>query len=50
VGNFFSCYPASGSFTSSGVNCSAGAKTPMAANLAALGLTMILLPAAPLAG
>lgn len=49
IGSFFSCYPASGSFTRTGVNYSAGARTPLAAVAAALILTAILLLAAPLA-
>ena len=48
VGSFFSCYAGSGSFTRSGVNYSAGAKTPMAAIFAAVMLMLILLLVAPL--
>jgi len=48
VGSFFSSYAGSGSFTRSGVNYSAGAKTPMAAIFAAIMLMMILLLIAPL--
>lgn len=48
VGSFFSSYAASGSFTRTGVNYNAGAKTPMAAIYAALSLTVILLLIAPL--
>lgn len=48
VGSFFQCYAASGSFTRSGVNYEAGAKTPMAAILAAVFLFLILLLVAPL--
>ena len=48
VGSFFQCYAASGSFTRSGVNYEAGAKTPMAAILAAGFLFLILLFVAPL--
>ena len=36
VGSLFQCYPASGSFTRSGVNLEAGARTPMSAIFAAL--------------
>ncbi len=43
VGSFFSCYAGSGSFTRSGVNYDAGAKSPMAAIFAALLLALILL-------
>lgn len=48
IGSFFSCYAASGSFTRTGVNYTAGAKTPMAAIFAALFLAGILLLVAPL--
>lgn len=48
VGSFFSCYAGSGSFTRSGVNFSAGARTPMAAIFAALLLAMVILFIAPL--
>jgi SulP family sulfate permease len=48
VGSFFSSYAASGSFTRTGVNYSAGAKTPLAAVFAALALAAILLLVAPL--
>ncbi len=48
VGSFFSSYAASGSFTRTGVNYSAGAKTPMSAVFAALALMAILLLIAPL--
>lgn len=48
VGSFFQCYAASGSFTRSGVNYETGAKTPMAAIMAALFLFLILLFVAPL--
>jgi len=48
MGSFFSSYASSGSFTRSGVNYNAGAKTPMAAVFAALTLTGILLLIAPL--
>lgn len=43
VGSFFSCYAASGSFTRSGVNYEAGAKTPLSAVFAALLLMIIVL-------
>lgn len=43
VGSFFSCYAASGSFTRSGVNYEAGAKTPLSAVFAALILMTIVL-------
>jgi SulP family sulfate permease len=49
VGAFFSCYASSGSFTRSGVNYSAGAKTPLSAVFAATSLAVILLLVAPLA-
>ncbi len=49
IGSFFSCYVGSGSFTRSGVNYTAGAKTPMAAIFAALILIVIMLAIAPLA-
>ena len=48
VGSFFSSYAASGSFTRTGVNYSAGAQTPMAAVFAAVSLAVILLLIAPL--
>jgi SulP family sulfate permease len=48
VGSFFSCYAGSGSFTRSGVNYTAGAKTPVAAIFAAVMLMLILLLVAPL--
>ncbi len=48
VGSFFSAYAGSGSFTRSGINYQAGARTPMAAIFAALGLASILLLVAPL--
>ena len=47
VGSFFSCYAGSGSFTRSGVNHSAGAKTPMSAIFAAVILGIFLLLFAP---
>jgi len=49
VGSFFSCYASSGSFTRSGINYAAGAKTPMAAIFAAASLAAILIVVAPLA-
>ncbi len=49
VGSFFSCYAGSGSFTRSGVNYTAGARTPMAAIFAAVILMVFLLLVAPLA-
>ena len=42
VGSFLSAYPSSGSFTRSGLNFDAGAKTPLAAVFAALSLMIIL--------
>lgn len=48
VGSFFSSYASSGSFTRTGVNYNAGAKTPLAAIFAALSLAVILLLIAPL--
>lgn len=48
VGSLFQCYAASGSFTRSGVNYEAGAKTPLAAIMAAVFLFLILLFVAPL--
>lgn len=48
VGSFFSSYAGSGSFTRSGVNYSAGAKTPLSAIFAALALMLIVLLIAPL--
>lgn len=48
VGSFFSCYAGSGSFTRSGVNYTAGAKTPLAAVFAAVLLMLVLLLIAPL--
>jgi sulfate permease, SulP family len=49
AGSFFSSYASSGSFTRSGINYTAGAKTPMAAIFAAIVLAAILLLVAPLA-
>jgi SulP family sulfate permease len=48
VGSFFSSYAGSGSFTRSGINYQAGARTPMAAIFAALMLAIVLLVVAPL--
>ncbi|HFA51822.1 MAG TPA: SulP family inorganic anion transporter [Bacteroidetes bacterium] len=48
VGGFFSCYVGAGSFTRSGVNYEAGAKTPLAAIFASILLLVILLFVAPL--
>jgi sulfate permease, SulP family len=47
VGSFFSSYAGSGSFTRSGINHSAGAKTPMAAIFAALFLMLAISFVAP---
>ncbi len=47
VGSFFSSYASSGSFTRTGVNFDAGAKTPLAAVFAAAALLLILLLIAP---
>jgi SulP family sulfate permease len=49
IGSFFSSYASSGSFTRSGVNYDAGAKTPLAGVFAAGFLMLVLLVAAPLA-
>ena len=48
VGSFFSSYAGSGSFTRSGINYAAGAKTPMSALFAAVILAGIVLLIAPL--
>jgi SulP family sulfate permease len=48
IGSFFSSYASSGSFTRTGVNFDAGARTPLAAVFAAAALTLILLLIAPL--
>ena len=48
AGSFFSSYAGSGSFTRSGINYSAGAKTPFSAIFAAIFLMMIVLLIAPL--
>ncbi len=47
-GSFFSAYMGSGSFTRSSLNLEAGAKTPLAAILAAFFLLIILLVVSPL--
>jgi SulP family sulfate permease len=49
IGSFFSSYAGSGSFTRSGINYAAGAKTPLSAVFAAFFLAMIVLLVAPLA-
>ena len=49
IGSFFSAYPSSGSFNRSGANFEAGARTPLAAVLAAACLVLIVLAVAPLA-
>jgi len=43
VGSFFSCYPSSGSFTRSGGNYDAGAKTPMASLFSAFFVILFVL-------
>ena len=48
VASFFSSYASSGSFTRSGVNYEAGARTPLSAILAALFLMVIVFLVAPL--
>ena len=48
VGSFFSSYASSGSFTRTGVNYEAGARTPLSAIFAALMLVFIVLLVAPL--
>ena len=50
VGAFSSCYASSGSFTRSGINYEAGAKTPMSAIFSAVFLLIIVFGVAPLAG
>ena len=47
-GSFFSSYAGSGSFTRSGINYDAGAKTPLSAIFAAIMLMIIVLLVAPL--
>ncbi len=49
VGSFFSAYAGSGSFTRSGVNYAAGARTPLSAIFAAAWLAVLLLFVADLA-
>ncbi|MCB1724228.1 MAG: SulP family inorganic anion transporter [Gammaproteobacteria bacterium] len=48
VGSFFSSYAGSGSFTRSGINFEAGARTPMSAIFAAIVLVFIVMLIAPL--
>ncbi len=48
IGSFFSSYASSGSFTRTGVNYDAGARTPLSAVAAAVALALILLLIAPL--
>ncbi|GGO79004.1 sulfate transporter [Marinobacterium nitratireducens] len=48
VGGFFQCYAGSGSFTKSGVNAEAGARTPLATMFSCVILALILLLVAPL--
>jgi SulP family sulfate permease len=48
IGSFFSSYASSGSFTRTGLNYEAGAKTPMSGVYAAVSLAVILLLIAPL--
>ena len=48
AGSFFSSYAGSGSFTRSGINYEAGAKTPLSAIFAAIILMVIVLLIAPL--
>ncbi len=43
VGSFFSCFASSGSFTRSGANYDAGARTPLAAVIAAVLLAVLVL-------
>jgi len=49
IGSFFSGYVATGSFNRSGLNYTAGAKTPLAAVMAGLLLAVIVVLVAPLA-
>lgn len=49
VGAFFSCYASSGSFTRTGINYESGARTPLSAIMAAIGLMLVLLLVAPFA-
>ena len=48
IGSFFSSYAGSGSFTRSGINYEAGAKTPLSAIFSAIFLVIIVLLIAPL--
>ncbi len=48
VGSMFQAYPGSGSFTRSGLNFEAGAKTPLSTVFASLALIAILFAVAPL--
>ena len=48
VGSMFQAYPGSGSFTRSGLNFESGAKTPLSAVVASIGLIIILFAVAPL--
>ena len=48
IGSFFSSYASSGSFTRTGLNYEAGARTPMAAVTAAVALALMVLLIAPL--
>jgi SulP family sulfate permease len=49
AGSFFSGYLATGSFNRSAINFQAGARTPVSAVVAAVGLMLVVLVAAPLA-
>lgn len=48
VGSFLSCYAGSGSFTRSGINYDAGARTPLSAIFASLIVAVVLVYLAPL--
>lgn len=48
VGSLFQCYTSSGSFTRTGLNYEAGAKTPLSSIFGSLGLIVILFAIAPL--
>lgn len=48
IGSFFSSYASSGSFTRTGINYEAGARTPLSAIFSALILVLIVLLVAPL--
>lgn len=50
VGSFFQCYPASGSFTRSGVSLEAGATSPLSAVLAAVFLVAMVAAFRPFIG